>query len=182
AAQALCRDLGISLPDEVFQRVEITTPFGAASTAAGQVLDEWMLLRQAFRAGAAGDIALHAALVLDKIASLNGGLKGIGHAFVAIAGSVPGVPPSRLQQFGAGFVKAVIDDTLLFDWEVRHPGRVAALLLLGLATREQRFADPGDATTIDHTARSLTLQPLTGLLTDPAKYLRDTYGLAGTLQ
>jgi len=68
-------------------------------------------------------------------------------------------------------------DRLLLDYlETKRDGFVSALAVTGLVDNDEIFGDPADPTAPSFRQAAIHLDKLGALLTDPARYLRETFG------
>lgn len=167
--------LGLWLPGGL-ERVAGAVGTVAVQTAGlGPAVDR---LSEAIDTGTPTDVVREGTALLGVLAQVLSAIAGLGPALeetVAADQHLTDAQRARLREEVRQFPRRLLDHTLITYVEGRNRELVGALTLAGIVENLPAIYDPDDPTRLPVRRRVLRLDRLLGLLTDPARLLRDVF-------
>jgi hypothetical protein len=178
-ADEFLAELGLRLPPGLSAESALSAALSSAATAAGALPPLVTQLATAIAADDAAQIVAAGLPLLGKAGDVIQALKAIGTQLDSAAAGFPGLSPAEqavITGFAATLGRRMLDAAIIARLEDEGGPNIApSLALVGLFDLTPEPGVDGDRLQPAYVRRTLHLERLGNLLTDPVEYARDLY-------
>lgn len=179
-ARGLLRELGLVLPEEVFNRPAVSGPLGSAAAAAADLPAVIATLTAAIDADNVEDAVVASLDLITRIATLVTEIESLATALGGEAGAIPGVTPADVTAFANELPERLLHFLAVSHIDRNYPAALGVLYFLALAERVPRQVASGDPALPPTYRWEVLPSRIPDLLDDPVQVLTDHYAWGDT--
>lgn len=178
-AGSLLAELGVRPPDAVLAVPGLAGALGNGAAAAAGLLEPLKQLAEAVASEDVGGIVAAGRVLFTRVKAVLDTLPALSSALDQAAGAAAGVDEDTrhaLRELAAVLPRRVLDLVLVEYLAERAPELLATMELLALVDRVREPGTAGDPFRPPYVRRTLHLDRISALASDPERYFHDAYG------